>query len=120
MPNSNHPPYFRNVSREDWDFLRETRSHIWEQVKEKLYTEKLRVGEKKLEEYKPGFIYNPRSQILAISIGRKKAGKRRILRGTDVYLMNDLETRIFFATRSVLGESLEGIRLGEEKWEEEE
>jgi len=119
MPNSNYPPYFENVSREDWDFLKETKPHIWEQVKSKLYNEGVHVGEKRLEAYKPGFIYNSGKQILALSIGTK-GNRRRILRGTDVHLMSELERRIFSATRNVLGECLEGIRLGEEEWEEEE
>jgi hypothetical protein len=117
MPNNNLL-YFKDVSEEDYAFLKETKSHIWEQVKSKLYSEGVHSGEKELESYKPTLVYNSENQILAISIG-KKGEKRNIFSSIDVHLMNDLEKRVFSATRNVLGECLEGIRLGEEEWEGE-
>ncbi len=69
---NNNLLYFKDVSEEDYAFLKETKLHIWEQVKSKLYSEGVHLGEKELEEYRPGFAYNSENQILAISIGKKK------------------------------------------------
>ena len=116
MRNNHQAYYFRDVSEEDYAFLKEVKPHIWEEVKRKLYSKGVKVGEKELEKNKPGFSYNQDHQILAILIGEKQE-RRRIFSGIDFSLMSDLEKSVFCVTRDILGEALEGRNLEEEDWD---
>jgi len=115
MQNNQHPYLFRNVSEDDYAFLQEAESHIWEEVKRKLYAEGVSIGEKELERNRPHITYSPKNQILAISVGVKQE-RRRILSGIDFVLMSDLEKKMYSSMRHVLSDCLEGIKLKKEDW----
>jgi len=117
MRNNYHPYLFRNVSEEDYSFLKERESHILEEVKMDLkYVEKVTTKEMaEFENNKPSFGYNPRRQILGIFVKEGKR-KRLILSREDFDLMSDIERRVFLALRSRLEEGLEGIEIRKEDW----
>jgi len=116
MRNSHHPYLFRNVSEEDYAFLKARELHILEEVKGDLkYVEKITSKEMaEFEKHKPSFSYNPKRQVLAIFT--KRHSKQFVLSREDLYLMSNIERKVFFALRSRLEEALEGIEIKKENW----
>jgi len=117
MRNTHHPYLFRNVSGEDYAFLKARESHLLEEVEMDLkYVE--RVTPKDMAEFeknKPSFGYNPIRQILGIFV-REGKRKRLILSREDFDLMSDIERKVFLTLRNRLEEGLEGIRIRKEDW----
>jgi hypothetical protein len=114
MPNNY---LFKNVSEEDYAFLKERQQSILNQVKNELMHEG--VTEKEMEKFernKPTFRYNSHRRMIGIFL---KEGKlyRLILSHEDYEIMSNFERKVFHALRSKLEEGLEGIRIRKEFWE---
>jgi len=117
MINNDFVYLFRNVSEEDYAVMKARESSIINSVRSKLRcAEDARDEEiRYFEKNKPTFRYNSGRQAVGIFL-KEGRSKRLILSREDLEVMSDIERKIFFATRSVLDESLRGIRLKEEDW----
>ncbi len=117
MINNSHQFLFRDVSEEDYSFLKAREPSIIGEVRRDL-----RYGEgatdKELAYFnanKPSFGYNARRQVLGIFL-KEDRRKRLIVSREDFNLMSDIEKKIFLAMRKRLEENLEGIKLKKEDW----
>jgi len=118
MVNYHHSYLFRNVSEEDYAFLKAREKEILEEVEMDLkYVEKVTPKEMvKFEKNKPSFGYNSRRQLLGIFL-REGRSKRLVMSREDFEFMSPIEKKVFFALRNRLEEGLEGIRIRKEEWE---
>lgn len=103
--------YFRNVSEDDYAFLKAREAHILEEVKRDLvYKEGFTLTELvSFGRDKPSFGYNSNKQILGIFF-REGEKKIPVLRRLNVRLLSDIKRKGFFAMKDVLEENLEGIK----------
>ncbi len=117
MKNNHHPYLFRDVSEEDYAFLKAREPHILEEVKRDLIYKEWATPREivAFNRNKPSFGYNSRRQLLGIFI-KEGSLRRLILSREDFDLMSNIERKVFSALRNILEESLEGIRMRKEDW----
>jgi hypothetical protein len=118
MKEHHHPYLFKDISEEDYAFLKETQLPIIDGIRRNL---KYREGADEeemayFEKNKPSLAYNRKRQCVSICL---KEGRihRLILSQEDIDLMSPVERKIFFAMRNKLEEILEGIKIRKEDWE---
>ncbi len=119
MRNNYHPYLFENVSEEDYAFLKAREEYILEEVEHTLRCVERASPEEmaQFEKNKPGFGYNSKREVLAVSLKNGKKSRQLVISREDTALMSDFERKVFFAMRSVLQGKLEGIQLRKEDWE---